>query len=321
MKIFNPHVSRSFTTKSLLLVCIISTLAISVHYVQDVITEPTQNSVITISTAQNKQKENPFKDIVVEAKSVYVYDVAARKVLYEKNADSVVPLASITKIMTALVAEERLSGEKIVIKQDAFGEYGENKLLLGDSWSFKNLIGYMLTVSSNDGARAVASAFQSIYQVEADGLPSASFEELMNSRAKELGLNSMRFNNPTGLDLEEQGIAGGYGNAKDVAKLFEYTLKNHSDLLVDTTKQVKYFYSDTGTLRGENTNTITNKIPNPLASKTGYTTLAGGNLAVVFDKGLGEPVIIVALGSSFDGRFSDVQRLAEATMESYNDTK
>lgn len=319
MKIFNPHVSRSFATKSLLLVCVISTLAISVFYTQQLVTQSSQENVFTLPFI--KRKEDPFKDIAIEAKSAYVYDISAKKVLYEKNADSVLPLASITKVMTALVAQERLSGQKVVINQNAFGEYGDNKLRLGDSWNFKSLIGYILTVSSNDGARAVASAFQSIYKIEADGMPSPSFESLMNSKAKELGLSSMTFNNPTGLDFEEQGIAGGYGSAKDVAELFEYTMKNHPELLDATTKPVKYFYSDTGAYRAENTDIIITKLPNPLASKTGYTTLAGGNLAVMFDKGLGEPIIIVALGSSFDGRFSDVQRLAEATMESYNDAK
>ncbi len=316
MKIFNPHIPRSFATKSLLLVCVISTLAISSVYVQSKITPSDSDSFFTAQIY--KQEKNPFEGVTVEAKAVYVYDVSAKKILYEKNPNNVLPLASITKVMTALVAQDRLRGQKVTINSDTFGEYGDNKLLLGDVWNFKNLIGYLLTVSSNDGARAVASAYQSVFSAQET---STSFEAHMNAKAKELELNTMTFNNPTGLDLEEQRIAGGYGSAKDVAKLFEYILKTHPDLLLDTKYSTTYFSSDTTTYKAENTDIIINQLPNPIASKTGYTNLAGGSLAVVFDKGLGEPVIIVILGSSFEGRFSDVTLLAQATMEKYNNIK
>jgi len=317
MRIFNPIIPRLFATKSLFLVCVISTFAISGAYIQNITTQSNPDYFFIVQT--NKEKKDPFKDIVVEAKAVYVYDVSAGKVLYEKNPNSILPIASITKVMTALVAQDRLNSQEITIGLDAFGEYGDNKLLLGDVWSFKNLIGYLLTVSSNDGARAVASAYQSVFSTQESAL--VSFEASMNAKAKELELNSMSFNNSTGLDLEEQGIAGGYASAKDVSKLFEYTLRAHPNLLLDTRYVTKYFSSDTTTYRAQNTDIIINQLPNPLASKTGYTNLAGGNLAVVFDKGLGEPIIIVALGSSFNGRFSDVTLLAQATMEKYNDMK
>ena len=55
-----------------------------------------------------------------------------------------------------------------------------------------------------------------------------------------------------------------------------------------------------------------------LASKTGYTTLAGGNLVVAFDAGLNHPVIVAVLGSSYNGRFSDVTTLIEAAKAALN---
>jgi D-alanyl-D-alanine carboxypeptidase len=64
-----------------------------------------------------------------------------------------------------------------------------------------------------------------------------------------------------------------------------------------------------------NTNVSINQISGLLASKTGFTNLAGGNLAVVFDAGFMHPVVIVVLGSTVDGRFSDVVNLEKITLQ------
>ncbi len=63
-----------------------------------------------------------------------------------------------------------------------------------------------------------------------------------------------------------------------------------------------------------NTDNALSKIPNLIGSKTGYTDLAGGNLAVAFDAGLGRPIIMVVLGSTYDGRFIDMATLASSTL-------
>jgi D-alanyl-D-alanine carboxypeptidase len=65
----------------------------------------------------------------------------------------------------------------------------------------------------------------------------------------------------------------------------------------------------------ENTNTIVGELPNILASKTGFTDLAGGNLAVIIDPSLNRPILIVVLGSTKEGRFQDVSNLAQKTIE------
>jgi D-alanyl-D-alanine carboxypeptidase len=65
----------------------------------------------------------------------------------------------------------------------------------------------------------------------------------------------------------------------------------------------------------ENTNKQVYSFPGLLGSKTGYTDYAGGNLAVVFDAGLNHPIAVVVLGSSLDGRFTDVRKLVDATAE------
>jgi D-alanyl-D-alanine carboxypeptidase len=64
-----------------------------------------------------------------------------------------------------------------------------------------------------------------------------------------------------------------------------------------------------------NTNRETGKFPLLLASKTGYTDLAGGNLALAFDAGFNHPIVVVVLGSSYDGRFADAEKLVWSTLE------
>lgn len=265
-----------------------------------------------------------FKDITIEAKAAYVYDVNKKKVLFQRNADMALPLASITKVMTALVAEEKISKEnRITIDTGSLQEEGESGLIEGERWNLKDILSYMLMVSSNDGARSIANVFSGFASTSSDPTidDHPSFVNEMNRKAAELGLATMNFSNPTGLDLEGLGDAGAYGSAKDVAKLFEYTIKEHPGLLESTRHSIKTFSSDTMPHQAKNTNITVHDIPNLIASKTGYTAIAGGNLAIAFDKGLNEPVIIVVLGSSQGGRFDDVLRLASSTMETYNGSK
>jgi D-alanyl-D-alanine carboxypeptidase (penicillin-binding protein 5/6) len=251
-------------------------------------------------------KQNYFDTLALEAQAAYVYDVNSGKVLYQKNADVPLPLASLTKVMTGVVASETgPEGTMVTIDESALSTEGDSGLQEGEQWNLKNLLSFMLISSSNDGASAISRAFP-------------SFVETMNTTAEKLGLNTLSFQNATGLDIEATGNTGGYGSAKDVAKLFEYTLKTHPELLEPTQNTLQEFSSDILQHEAKNTNTIINTIPNLIASKTGYTQQAGGNLGVVFDRGLNEPVIVVVLGSSYDGRFSDIQRLASSTLETYN---
>ena len=108
------------------------------------------------------------------------------------------------------------------------------------------------------------------------------------------------------------------GTALDVAKLFSYVLKNKPELL-SATKESSVSEQDSSGLTHNvlNTNTAVNEIPGLFAGKTGYTDLAGGNLAVAANIGLHRPLIFVVLGSSKEGRFSDTKKLTEATFKYY----
>jgi len=109
-------------------------------------------------TADIAQKKNPFDTVVLTAHSVFVYDVHKNKVLFAKNEHDIVPLASVTKLMTALVANKFIPDyNRIVISPEALTEEGDSGLYVNETWRLRDLIGYTLLVSSNDGAHAVAS--------------------------------------------------------------------------------------------------------------------------------------------------------------------
>jgi D-alanyl-D-alanine carboxypeptidase len=110
--------------------------------------------------------------------------------------------------------------------------------------------------------------------------------------------------------------SGGYGSAKDMAKLFQYIIENKPTLLEATQYEKLAIASKSKVHTADNTNKIVSSIPALIASKTGLTDLSGGNLVIAFDAGLMRPIIISVLGSSEDGRFSDMQKLVEASLYS-----
>ena len=207
---------------------------------------------------------NPFKNLNLEAKAVLVFDLAKNEPIFELNPNTQLPLASLTKIMTVVVAEETKTKD------------------------ISKFVNEALEQSSNEAAIALASV-------------NNNFLDLMNKKAKELNLNQTYFLNETGVDVTNY-VSGGYGSAQDVVKLVAYALKNNPDLFEATTNNSSL-----------NTNPYASTTTLLIASKTGLTDLAGGNLAVVFDAGFNHPIVSVVLGSSEEGRFIDAQKLIEAT--------
>jgi D-alanyl-D-alanine carboxypeptidase len=255
----------------------------------------------------------------VEATAAFVYDVKAKKALYIKGADEVLPLASITKLMTALVAYELVDEKKaITVPNSAITQSGPSGLIAGEQLTAQALSDYAMLASSNDAAFALAAAVGSIIDKKD---PTQTFVNAMNIRAQELGLNNFTFYNPTGLDIDSTK-AGAFGTAREVTFLMEYILSNHPNILEPSTFTATRVYNEAGSYHAaENTNPIVNQIPNLLGSKTGYTDIAGGNLTIAFDAGYNRPVIITVLGSSFDGRFSDVKKLVTAVKNNSKSTE
>jgi len=251
---------------------------------------------------QEEQKlkiENMFASAQLQAKAFSIYDITDQKEIYGKNQYERLPIASLAKVMTVLVAfDNYLPEDEIEIYADALNETGDNGLLLNEKWKVEDLAKFSLILSSNDGAKALT---------QNDEL----FLEKMNKKAEEIGMNNTVFFNATGLDLNEK-TSGAYASAKDVNIMNMKALENYPKIFLDTTFLEMKIKSISGIEHNiKNTNIITDKIPNLFLSKTGFTQLAGGNLSIIFRNKEDHEIAITLLGSTMDGRFSDMEKLVE----------
>jgi len=267
------------------------------------------------NTSKKQEDDVSFNDLSVKAESVLVWDVQKNQPIYAHNAGTEQPLASLTKLMTALVATQEYTGNATTTINsrhlDAYGEYGLSK---NEVWTLDDLISFMLIESANEAARAVATAGE---KSKTDKGYSEQFVEMMNQTATNLNLTDTYFFNPSGLDINEDLISGGYGTAEDIVRLFVYIQQHYPDILQSTTHPSLTLSAKNGSVyKAENTNNLVGDLPKITGSKTGYTVLAGGNLVMGFD--LKRPVVIAVLGSTKDGRFSDIKKLYNRTHQYMN---
>jgi len=248
-----------------------------------------------------------FAHIPLQAKAAIVYDLATKHVLYAKNIDAQLPLASLTKLLTVYTALSVLSpNTPITIPADVTTLDAPHAFSAGQIFTLSDLARLTLTASLNDGAAAIAEAIAAH-----ENRPQA---ELLASAAAALGLAQTYAINGNGLDVSTT-ISGGYGSAYDLAILAGALVDLAPTITEATTHSTAYAVSAGGTaFTVKNTDPVVNTIPNILLSKTGYTDLAGGNLALVFDVGMGHPIAIVVLGSSQKARFTDGAALVAATL-------
>lgn len=249
-----------------------------------------------------------FDEVAIEAQSAIVWDVREQRVLFNKQADTVRPLASITKLMTALVAYELLDPDQVVtITKNAIMTEGDSGFTEGEQFFMRDLADITLIESSNDGAAALGEQAGGAVIPGAD--TGAVFVSAMNVKAEELGLTKTTFKNSTGLDVSEEE-AGAYGSARDVAHLMEYLITEYPDAAALTTLDVTSIPDINGRYHlVRNTNKDVAGMHGLVASKTGYTLLSGGNLVIAVNVGLNRPIIIAILGSSTSGRFTDALAL------------
>ncbi|HET9641706.1 MAG TPA: serine hydrolase [Candidatus Paceibacterota bacterium] len=243
---------------------------------------------------------------LVQAKAVIVYDLATGKILYEKNADTQLPLASLTKLLTVYAALAEMSpSTPVTVPASALTADYPRALNEGQTFTLGDIAKLTLTASLNDGAIAIAEATASREQKPAP--------EALASAAAALGLSQTYALNGSGLDVNS-AVSGGYGSARDLAKLAGALVEKAPDIAYATTQAFTKAVSFGGTvLNVKNTDPMAITIPHLLLSKTGFTDLAGGNLVLVFDSAIRHAVAVVVLGSTKDQRFTDAARLVADT--------
>ncbi len=276
-------------------------------------------TILSAVKLRQKDFDEAFTKLNIVAQAAIVWDVNNQTALYKREPNKELPLASITKLMTALLSHELVKENKIMsINIDAIRQDGNQGLVAGEKIKAELLSNLALVSSSNDAAYAMAF---NIGKLLGDKNPLQQFVTAMNIRAQELNLKTMRFYNPTGLDIENHK-PGAVGSARDVALLTEYIIKHYPEIISDTSHEKITIYDDNGKpITVNNTNIILKKIPGLIGSKTGFTDLAGGNLMVVFDAGYNRPIIVVVLKSTYSQRFEDVLKLVNTTRSIIGQTK
>jgi D-alanyl-D-alanine carboxypeptidase (penicillin-binding protein 5/6) len=246
-------------------------------------------------------------DFNVNAKSALVLDAGTNTVLYSKNSDKELPIASLTKIMTALVILEKVDlNDTVVVSEKAVSVEGrKNGIVAGEKIRAGDLLKMMLIESNNIAAVSLA-------EYSAGGIQ--EFVELMNKKAEILGLKNTIFYSPTGLDREGEN---NHSTAYEVAQLVNYALEK--PLIWDILKiQNSNLSSIDGKTkhRIKNTNLLLGKMENVIGGKTGFTDEAGECLTlVVEDPSKKHKIISVVLNA--DDRFLETEKLVEWTFDSY----
>lgn len=214
--------------------------------------------------------------------------------LFEKNADSRVPIASITKLMTALIVlEEYNEKEELIVSENAFWKdlSRPNNLYPGETYYVKDLLYSALIESSNTAAQTLAER-RTLFDFDKSDV---FFVEKMNAKAKEIGMTDTQFFNASGLD---ELNSSNYSTARDIVVLTNYLEKN--PLVWEILTKENYDLKTTdGSFKYNmtNTNQLLNDDIDLIGGKTGTTTRAGMCLVVVQNKN-SERLTTVILGSS-----------------------
>lgn len=247
----------------------------------------------------------------ITAEAAVVYDPLQNEFLFQKNADKLFGIASITKIMTAIVALEHVGENDMVeIHTSAIETEGdEGTLLDGEHFTLRNLIILMLTASSNDAAVAIAEHVGFLQGASSFEESQKIFVRLMNETARKIGLGNTHFQNPTGLDMDETAeIISNVSTARETAQLIGYALRY--SLLSTMNPTFSTLLSEEGNTHVFSpTHVLLMNEPGVISGKTGFTDTAGGTLATVAEIPVGKLSVVVILNSTRSERFDDTLRL------------
>ena len=303
MKILKVRLSQIRAMKNL---SFLLTAGAVIFFLLNFAAKPVENQINNQATVS--ASTNPFEELKLSARAVYVFDLSAGRVLFRSHSEAQLPLASLAKLLTSLIALDLADDprERVYISEEALIPEGENGLIAGDRWEISELAAFSLLASSNDAAEALALFAQTESGLE--------FTRLAQDFVGQLNLRQTYLLNPTGLDVSES-LAGAYGSAEDVAAVLAYAFEKYPSVLSQTALAETVFRSLSGReYEVRNINQEAAKWPLVLASKTGFTDLAGGNLALIFEAGPARPIISVVLGGSAENRFTDTKLIMETVL-------
>ncbi|MBM2826588.1 MAG: D-alanyl-D-alanine carboxypeptidase [Dehalococcoidia bacterium] len=224
-------------------------------------------------------------------KSALIMDFGSGRVVHQRNERLRLPPASITKVMTAIVALEHADlREMVAIKKTHLVEGSYMGLKEGDALSIGDLLWGLLLPSGNDAATAIAD--------QVGNGSTETFVAMMNRKAQELGLMDTHFVNPHGLHHPDH-----YSSAHDIAVMARYALQNptFAEMVASRHKEISTGYGRSWSLW--NSNQLLGQptwVPGVDGVKTGLTEEAGDNIVASATRD-GNRVIVVAMGTSARG--------------------
>lgn len=223
----------------------------------------------------------------IDADVALIYDLNTNQILFSKNPNKRVPMASITKIMTAIIAlENKKENDKYSVSKSALVGEDSMGLSAGETLSLEELLYGLMLHSGNDAAEVLADNYKNGRE---------NFIEAMNEKAKSLGLSDTNFTNPTGLE----GDGEQYTTAHDLLVITNYALNNFPQFR-KVIATFNYVIPDTRTHKAyylENETNLLTSYPGVLGVKTGYTPEA--NLCLVtYLNYRGQKIIGIILGSN-----------------------
>src|SRR3989344_2981476 len=236
----------------------------------------------------------------ITAKSALFFNTKNGDILYSKNAKEKLPIASLTKVMTVLIALEHknLDDKYLVSRQATEMEPDEMILLPGETLTLRELLYGIFLVSANDAAEVLA---------EGTVISRDEFLKLMNEKAIQLGMKDTKFVNPTGLD-EDSGSS--YSSAFDLAILTRHIIKNYPEVIeISKTEHIILPRTDTHQDYDMYSGiSLLTTYPGVVGFKTGFTPEAGFTLITLARKD-GQEIIGVLLGS--DNRREEARELLD----------
>ena len=239
----------------------------------------------------------------IKAKAVVVYDVNSTKLLYARNIEEKMPVASLTKVLTALVALEKLALKDIAtVLPEALKVDGQKQdLFLGERVTVEDLIKLMLIKSSNDAAYAL------VHHAQKNNI---DFIKEMNKKTLEIGMFDSHFKDAAGLNDEA------YSNADDMIKLVSYSLSQSKLWDIMSQKSATIISLDGTEHNIQSTNQLLDEVPGVLGGKTGYTERALGCMVLAVQvSNKDDKIISIILGSP--ERFTDTKKIIEWARQAY----
>lgn len=240
------------------------------------------------------------------ATSAILMDTDSGRIIYQKDIHNVRSVASISKIMTAIVAIESGKLDEIVIIGDEINSaYGSGIYIkVGEELTLRDLVYGLMLRSGNDAALAIAHFV---------GGSVDNFVNLMNNQAKQIGMTQTTFNNPSGLDQEK----GNYSTAYDMALLTKYAMQNPEFKTIVGTKKYE-LKTNLNYYLWNNKNKLLTTYKYATGGKTGFTTKAKRTLVTTASR---NNVNLVAVTLNDGNDFEDHKNLFEEAFNEYRGYK